>query len=966
MDKNGLFRRCAWLCVPVILLAACKHPIELHGEGDVFSASGARDCALEDYLAGAEACASNLVTGDYAETYTAVPRPGWQFRRWDIYCTTALDNTCSFNIGADVVQQFSGSTVPPLKAIFRSTTNDGFNALFIGNHTLVPFSGGFGAHAASAGYSAHTTSVFSAPGAQGAPKALWDNAVSRAAIQTVLDSGAIELLGMAYDPAHPEGAAYVKWVKYALQRHPDTRIFIATPWSPDPEGASSAAYLASHASLHGKVHDLIDALRKRFPGVDFYCLPSGQAAAELHSLQTAGNLPDVTALVGDASDSVFADTAGSAGELLLELGELLWLSAIYDVDLNDYPYNPGYTPDIKALAGTILAGHDRAYDAPAEVDIDTDGDGIVDRLDSNPEGRTNILLIVADDLGYNDLAINNNNTEIDTPNMDALAQQGMRFTRHYATAVCSPARAALLTGLYPERLGFLPDGRGISPQVITLPERLREEGYSTWHIGKWHIGDLLRNAWPDYQGFDHWFGFLSQDYLAGIHVGGKLVPRQPRYQDPWLMGDTEPGAYYPGHLQTILTDKAKDVLTDLKATGEPWLIQLSYYAPHGPIQPAAEFAALYPDTDAGRFRALVNQLDSDIGQVVTHLDTLGMGQDTIVVVVSDNGGTNHWANNNAPFSGSKQTLLEGGLRTPLFIRWPQGALGGQIVEDVVAVEDIPPTLLEAAGLAVPADLDGQSFYRQIQQLEPPRMADRFREFGRTSYTVLSADARWRLVQWYSFFNVLPPPEVYDFLLDPYVAQPVNPTPPDVLASLVDSYRLWYRQVHTVATQFSPMGSGGRGVLTGMDFGRTPGHGTYTFGIGIAPGVEGLIAGQADLWDLRKQGTTVTAQFGPVLLTGEVSGVNACHSVVVTGILHRQTLQSSGASYIALSLYIDGVLAQSQQAPGALLVTDAAVVTDIGEPFASGDTLYPPVILNSALSDTSAWTLSDFSASLCDG
>src|SRR6056297_1653764 len=122
MDKNKLFRRCAWLCVPAVLLAACKHPIEIYGEGDVFSASGARDCTLEDYLASSETFVSNLVTGDYAETYTAVPRTGWQFRRWDIYCTTALDNTCSFNTTADVVQQFSGSTMPPLKAVFRSTT----------------------------------------------------------------------------------------------------------------------------------------------------------------------------------------------------------------------------------------------------------------------------------------------------------------------------------------------------------------------------------------------------------------------------------------------------------------------------------------------------------------------------------------------------------------------------------------------------------------------------------------------------------------------------------------------------------------------------------------------------------------------------------------------------------------------------------------------------------------------------
>ncbi|MBK6511633.1 MAG: sulfatase-like hydrolase/transferase [Haliea sp.] len=135
---------------------------------------------------------------------------------------------------------------------------------------------------------------------------------------------------------------------------------------------------------------------------------------------------------------------------------------------------------------------------------------VFERDDTKP----NILLIMADDLGYNDLAINNDNTQIDTPNMDQLARDGVRFTRHYASTVCSPARAALLTGYHPERLGYLPNGRGISPAIETLPERLQQEGYTTWHIGKWHIGDLERTAWPDHQGFYHWFGF-SQPVAPG-------------------------------------------------------------------------------------------------------------------------------------------------------------------------------------------------------------------------------------------------------------------------------------------------------------------------------------------------------------------------------------------------------------------------------------------------------------------
>jgi len=158
---------------------------------------------------------------------------------------------------------------------------------------------------------------------------------------------------------------------------------------------------------------------------------------------------------------------------------------------------------------------------------------------------------MADDLCYNDLAINNDNTDIDTPHMDQIARDGVRFTRHYATAVCSPARAAFLIGMY--------------------PERLKEEGYTTWHIGKWHIGDLERTAWPDYQGFDHWFGFLNQWRLVGLHVDSALQMTMPRYNDPWLEGDAESGRFFPGHLENILTDKAIEVISDLQAAQTPWL-----------------------------------------------------------------------------------------------------------------------------------------------------------------------------------------------------------------------------------------------------------------------------------------------------------------------------------------------------------------------------------------------------------
>ncbi len=134
----------------------------------------------------------------------------------------------------------------------------------------------------------------------------------------------------------------------------------------------------------------------------------------------------------------------------------------------------------------------------------------------------------------------------------------------------SPTKTNILVIMLND-LGYIPNGPGISPEIITLPERLKEEGYTTWHIGKWHIGDLERTAWPDYQGFDHWFGFLNQWRLAGLHVDSELQMTTPRYNDPWLEGDAESGRFFPGHLENILTDKAIEVISDLQAAQTPWL-----------------------------------------------------------------------------------------------------------------------------------------------------------------------------------------------------------------------------------------------------------------------------------------------------------------------------------------------------------------------------------------------------------
>jgi arylsulfatase A-like enzyme len=591
--------------------------------------------------------------------------------------------------------------------------------------------------------------------------------------------------------------------------------------------------------------------------------------------------------------------------------------------------------------------------------------GLVSFL-SPTSGKPNILVIMVDDLGYNDLAINNDNADMQTPNMDQLARDGVRYTRHYAAAVCSPARAAFLAGMYPERLGYLPNGPGLSPGLVTLPDRLKEEGYTTWHIGKWHIGDLERKAWPDYQGFDHWFGFLNQWRLAGKHVDDELVMSMPRYHNPWLQGDTESGRFFAGHLENILRDKAIEVITGLHNGRAPWFVNLWFYAPHGPVQPAAEFAKNYPDTPEGRYRALVNQLDTNIGRVLSHMESIGALENTIVVVVSDNGGRN--LESNVPYIGKKTQLLEGGLRTPLIIRWPDESLNGEVYSDTVSIEDIYPTLMAAIGVEAPENLDGQSFYPGSSGPEAKQQRAHFRQAGRGTHGVLSADGDWRLYQPPDFWGQSPALMLFDLAQDPYGTNAMQAPPKQILASMTDSYKTWYRDVHTVNTHFVPDGSGG-GVLSGMDFLRTPGFGGYTLGIGLPHTFEGRIAAQGDIWKLHREGNKVVAKFGSLILSGEVKANDrTCHSIVVSGESWRQIASNSGPDHIILALYIDGMKVDSMSADATLEVADPTVDTLVGnqEKSDQSSVLLPPVILNTRLTASTPWTLDSFSRELCQG
>jgi hypothetical protein len=259
--------------------------------------------------------------------------------------------------------------------------NPGFNSLFIGHSFFVPFAQGMPNYVAAAGIAGHTQSVVSGGGPNGAPQALWEHVTKGPQIQGILDGGDVELFGMTYHPDYPTMEGYESWIDYALDKNPTTRFFVALPWSPYPGSTDAATYASTWLTGATTWHAFIDSLRALYPGVDIYSMPYGQSAVELRNLFADNNLPGVQNLLGDAADSIYTDTLGHPGDILRDLGRLVWLNAIYDVDLSAYTYGPSWgTTDLKAIAQSIMDGHDPDYDAAYHNDFD--GDRVGDSVDN--------------------------------------------------------------------------------------------------------------------------------------------------------------------------------------------------------------------------------------------------------------------------------------------------------------------------------------------------------------------------------------------------------------------------------------------------------------------------------------------------------------------------------------------------------------------------------------------------------
>ncbi len=321
----------------------------------------------------------------------------------------------------------------------------------------------------------------------------------------------------------------------------------------------------------------------------------------------------------------------------------------------------------------------------------------------SPEGaraagssRPDVLVVLADDLGWGDVGAHG--SEIETPALDRLFREGVEIRRFYVSPVCSPTRAALLTGRSPVDLGLLYSGvppwseRGLPAGVPTLARRFREAGYATALVGKWHLGHARPEQLPRAHGFDHFYGLLGAwiDHFSHREEENGTLDWQRNGES--LVEE--------GYSTQLLGDEALRLL-EARDPARPFFLLLAFDAPHVPLQaPEADLARTVhlPDPRRQRYAAMVAALDRALGRVLAAVDRGGRAERTLVVFLSDNGALPEGGGSNRPLRGEKFTTLEGGIRVPAVLRWPGRLPAGVVSEQRMRDFDLLPTLAAAADL----------------------------------------------------------------------------------------------------------------------------------------------------------------------------------------------------------------------------------------------------------------------------
>ena len=405
--------------------------------------------------------------------------------------------------------------------------------------------------------------------------------------------------------------------------------------------------------------------------------------------------------------------------------------------------------------------------------------------------QPNILLLLADDLGYGDLGCYGQ-TRIKTPNLDRMAREGTRFTQFYAgSCVCAPSRAVLLTGKHTGHCRIRGnEQQPLLPEDITLAKVLEKSGYQTAAFGKWGLGQAGTTGVPNNQGFEEWRGYLDQTHAHDYYPSNLF-----RNLEPWELEANKNGkkALYSPDLFLLMT-------TNFLRTAKyrPFFLYLPFTLPHAnnelgqvtgngmEIPSDAPYSKEpWPQPEKNK-AAMITRLDRDVGVILESLGHYGMQSNTLVLFASDNGPHSeggvkaNFHKSSGPFRGIKRDLYEGGIRVPMIAWWPGKVPAGRVSDQMWAMWDLVPTLAETAGLPSPKGIDGISMYRSLFGLVQTNHHDflywEFHENG-SKQAVRMGD--WKAIQ-----NDLGEPlELYQLTLDPGETNNVAAAQPQVVAAI---------------------------------------------------------------------------------------------------------------------------------------------------------------------------------------
>ena len=403
--------------------------------------------------------------------------------------------------------------------------------------------------------------------------------------------------------------------------------------------------------------------------------------------------------------------------------------------------------------------------------------------------RPNIILILTDDLGYQDVSYYGTK-DLRTPNIDQLCKSGMRFDNFYANSpVCSPTRASLMTGKYPDYVGVPglirstpTDNWGyLDPSAILLPALLKKAGYHTALVGKWNLGLESPNL-PNEKGFDLFHGWLEDmmdDYSTKRRFGKNYMRLNKDSIDP------------AGHATDIFTAWSVEYINNCAKQKEPFFLFLSYNAPHFPVQPPLEYLDKVKKREQGisetraKLVAFIEQTDDAIGKVIQTLKQTGQYENTLIIFTSDNGGHLPTGANNGPVRDGKQSMYEGGLRVPAFVSWPAMIRSGSVSTQVNLSMDIFPTLAELAGAKIDHRIEGRSFLPTLKGIamnEEDRVLYFTRReggpYGGKAYHAIR-QGNWKLLQ----NSPYQPMELYNLKDDPLENNDLIKSNPEVYKML---------------------------------------------------------------------------------------------------------------------------------------------------------------------------------------